>query len=136
MSGYDSNLNDVETLWFSVDQRSIRDKLKKLLQIFITKKNHEQKQSWISPEHTEWDDLLQEIYERKIESDLHGANSESGDKAKKEEEKAACKNMRRTSMEQKGTSRGNFRGRNHSQKKQVLWIQFLNGERNLKKILN
>ena len=93
------NLNDVETLWFRVDQRSLRDKLKKLLQIFITRKNHEQKQSGISPEHTEWDDLLQEIYERKIESDLHGANSESGDKAKKEEEKAACENMRRTSME-------------------------------------
>ena len=61
------SLNDVTTIWFKVDQRALRDKIKKLLQLYVAEKNKEERASGIEPEHTELDDLLEEIYERKKE---------------------------------------------------------------------
>ena len=44
-------LNAIENPWFKVDQRSIRDRLKKLLEACIAEKNTEDKVSGINPEY-------------------------------------------------------------------------------------
>ena len=63
-------------LFFKVDQRSLRDRLKKLLKVFVEKKNKEEKASGIdTTEHTELDDLLLEIYELQKQSDTVAATS-------------------------------------------------------------
>ena len=93
------NLHQIQTLLFKVDQRALRDKFKKLLQLFVAKKNQEEKQSGINPEHTELDDLLQDIYDRKRDAELiHTANS--SEKCKKlEEEKKEAENIRSVSRD-------------------------------------
>ena len=47
----------------------MRDKIKKLLQLYVTKRNKEECSSGISQEDREFDDLLQEINEQKNESE-------------------------------------------------------------------
>ena len=51
------SLNSLEEPWFKVDQRALRDRFKKLLGQYITKKNEEQKASGIDVETTELDAL-------------------------------------------------------------------------------
>ena len=80
-----ANLNKCETLWFKVDQRALRDKLKKLLQLFVWKKNQEEKGSGLEIEPlSETDELLQDIYDRKNEAELIHT-SESAAKRKQQE---------------------------------------------------
>ena len=43
------SLNSVTTIWFKVDQGALRDKIKKLLQPYVTKRNKEECSSGISP---------------------------------------------------------------------------------------
>ena len=84
------SLNSVTTIWFKVDQRALRDKIKKLLQLYDTKRMKEECSSGISPEHTELDDLLQEICERKkeCEANYHQQSSEKANQIYKEKEAA------------------------------------------------
>ena len=99
------SLNQIETLWFKVDQRALRDKLKKLLQFFVTKRNQEEKQSGINPEHSELDDLLQDIYERKRDAELIEAVNNDEKNKKVEEEKKESENIRKMSVERLSESR-------------------------------
>ena len=92
------SVNAVPTLWFKVDQRALRDKLNKLLKDYISKRNKEERDTGISPDHRELDDLLQDICERKQESEATYAEKNL-EKAKKiEEERDAAEKIRRTSM--------------------------------------
>ena len=59
------SLNSVTTIWFKIDQRAFSDKIKKLLQLYSTKRNKKECSFGVGPEDTELDYLLQEIYERK-----------------------------------------------------------------------
>ena len=95
-------LNAVTTVFFKVDQRAIRDKLKKLLKEFIAKKNEEEKSSGISPEHSELDDLLQEIIDRKTECEKNYTEKAS---KKIDDEKAAAEDVRKRSMERLSETR-------------------------------
>ena len=52
------SLNAVPTLWFKVHQRALRDKVTKHSKDFISKRNKEERDTGISPEHRELDDLL------------------------------------------------------------------------------
>ena len=88
-------LNAVTNIWFKVDQRSLRDKLKKLLKDFLAKKNKEERSSGINPEHTELDNLLQDILDRKNESEKNYTEATK----KGEEEKIAAEDIRKRSME-------------------------------------
>ena len=63
------SLNSGTTIQFKFDQRTLRDKIKKLLQLYVTKRNKEECSSGISQEYREFDDLLQEIHEQKNESE-------------------------------------------------------------------
>ena len=90
------SLNAVPRLWFNVD---LRDKLNKLLKDYISKRNKEERDTGISPEHRELDDLLQDICERKQEAEATYAEKNL-EKAKKiEEERDTAEKIRRTSME-------------------------------------
>ena len=92
------SLNSVTTIWFKVDQRAFRDKIKKLLQLHVTKRNKEECFSEISPEHTELDDLLQDIYEWKKESEVtyHQQSSKMAKQINKKKE--AAEDMRSKSF--------------------------------------
>ena len=67
----------------------MRDKIKKLLQLYFIKRNKEECSSGKSPEHTELDDLLQEIYERKKESEANHHQQQSQKTKQKYKEKEA-----------------------------------------------
>ena len=66
----------------------MRDKIKNILQLYGTKRNQKECSSGIGLEHTELDDLPQEIYERKKESEsnYHQQSSEKTKQIKKENE--------------------------------------------------
>ena len=83
-------LNSVTTIGIKVDQRALRDKIKELLQLHVTKRNKVECSSGISPKHTELDDLLQEICERKKESEAtyHKQSSEKANQIYKKKEAA------------------------------------------------
>ena len=59
------SLNSVTTIWFEIDQRAFSDKIKKLLQLYSTKKKKKECSFRVGPEDTELDYLLQDIYEQK-----------------------------------------------------------------------
>ena len=91
-------MNSVTTIWLKVDQRALRDKIKKLLHLYVTKRNKEECSSGINPGHTELDDLLQ-IYERKKESETN-YHQQSSEKLKQiNKEKEAAEDMRTKSLE-------------------------------------
>ena len=54
------SLNSIEEPWFKVDQRSLKDRIKKLLK-YVEKRNKEMRASEVEEEHTELDDLLLDI---------------------------------------------------------------------------
>ena len=62
-------LTFVTTIWFKVDQRALKDKIKNLLEPYVTHRKKKKCFLVISPEHTELDDLLQKIYKQKKESE-------------------------------------------------------------------
>ena len=78
-------------LWFKVNQRALRDKLSNLLKDYISKRNKEERDTGSSPEHREFDNLLQDICEKLKQLMLEKAE-------KTEEEKDAAEKHRRTSM--------------------------------------
>ena len=92
-------LNSVTTIGIKVDQRALRDKIKELLQLHVTKRNKVECSSGISPKHTELDDLLQEICERKKESEAtyHKQSSEKANQIYKKKE--AAEDTRTKSLE-------------------------------------
>ena len=69
------------------------------MQLYVTKRNKEECFSEISPEHTELDDLLQDIYERKKDSEAnyHQQSSEMAKQINKKKEVA--EDMRSKSLE-------------------------------------
>ena len=59
------------------------------MQLYVTKRNKEECFSEISPEHTELDDLLQDIYERKKESEAN-YHQQSSEMTKQKQGKRGC----------------------------------------------
>ena len=98
-------LNSLEMPWFKVDQRSLRDRIKKLLAQFTKKKNEEQRASGIDVEEKEIDGLLSEIYDLKHEQEVN-INVENNEKVNKaEDEKKSADNLRRRSIERLSETR-------------------------------
>ena len=98
-------MNSVTTIWFKVDERTLRDKITKLLQLYVTKRKKKDCSSGISPEHTELDYLLQEVYERQKESEAnyHQQSSEKANQINKEKE--AAEDMRTKSLQRLSETR-------------------------------
>ena len=93
------NLNSIETVWFKVNQRSLRDRLIKLLKIFKSKRSQEEKASGIAPDHTELDDFLQDILERQQQAEIIATEKSDEQLKKTDKERVAAEKMRKSSME-------------------------------------
>ena len=86
-------LNGLEEPWFKVDQRALRDRIKKLLGQYISKKNELDKASGVDVDEDELYDLLKNDFEV-IQ------NQENDNRNKKiDEEKKSCENARNTAAE-------------------------------------
>ena len=83
----------------------MRDKITKLLQIYVTKRKKKECSSGISPEHSELGYLLQEIYERQKESEAnyHQQSSEKPNQINKEKE--AAEDIRTKSLQRLSETR-------------------------------
>ena len=95
----------VTTIFFIVDQKALRDKIKRLLQLYVTKRNKEECSSGIGPGHTEHDNILQEIYERKKESEANYHQQTSENAKQINQEKEAASDMRTRSLERLSETR-------------------------------
>ena len=84
---------------FKVEQRSVRDRLKKLIKQFRKKENDERRASGISPELTELDTLLEEISEKEEASETLAADMGEREKRRLEEDQMAGQEMRKRAME-------------------------------------
>ena len=99
------SLNSIENPYFKVDQRSLRDKIKKLLLNYVQKRNKEEKSSGIEVEHGEIDDLLLEIHEKQqlCEKDATIASSEK--QRKQDQERVAAEEIRTLATERLSETR-------------------------------
>ena len=84
---------------FKVEQRSVRDRLKKLIKQFRKKENDERRASGISPELTELDTLLEEISEKEEASETLAVDMGDREKRRLEEDQMAGQEMRKRAME-------------------------------------
>ena len=93
-------LEKMEYPKFKVEQRSVRDKLKKLIKQFRKKENDERRASGILPELTELDTLLEEISEKEEASETLAADMGEREKRRLEEDQMAGQlEMRKRTME-------------------------------------
>ena len=96
--GIASKLEKMEYPKFKVEQRSVRDRLKKLIKQFRKRENNERRASGISPELTELDTLLEEINEKEEASETLAADVEM-EKRRLEEDQMAGEEIRKRAME-------------------------------------
>ena len=84
------SFNAVKDVYFKLDQRALRDRIKKLLKLHVRKRNREEKASGMEVEHSELDDLMLDIYDqhKQIENEI----SEASQKVKfaKDQDKLAA----------------------------------------------
>jgi vacuolar-type H+-ATPase subunit I/STV1 len=92
-------LQKVEYPKFKVEQRSVRDRLNKLIKQFRRKDNDERRASGISPELTELDTLLEEICEKEEASETLAADMAEKEKRRLEGDQIAAQEMRKRAME-------------------------------------
>ena len=96
--GIANKLEKMEYPKFKVEQRSVRDRFKKLIKQFRKKENNERRASGISPELTELDTLLEEINEKEEASETLAADVEM-EKRRLEEDQMAGEEIRKRAME-------------------------------------
>lgn len=92
-------LEQMEYPCFSLDQRSVRDRFRRLLLQFRKKDRQEKSASGISPEQTELDVLLEEVNAREEASETLAAEAGAQEKRKTEVDKEAAEEMRKRAME-------------------------------------
>ncbi|XP_046864768.1 stress response protein NST1-like [Xenia sp. Carnegie-2017] len=86
-------------LCFRVDQRSVRDRMRKLIANYRKKEREERAASGISPEHDGLDDLLEEINAREEANDVVAAEANAAERKKTDADKLAAEEMRKRAME-------------------------------------
>jgi hypothetical protein len=99
MGSYCKKIGKMEYPKFKVEQRSVRDRLKKLIKQFRKKKNDERRANGISPELTELDTLLEEISEKEEAAETLAADMGDREKRRLEEDQMAGQEMRKRAME-------------------------------------
>ena len=91
-----TNLEKLEYPSFRVDQRSVRDRLRKLLLQFRKKERQERNASGIVSEKSELESLLEEIDDLEEASDTLAAKTHAKEKRKVEADKMAAEETRRS----------------------------------------
>ena len=92
-------LEQIEHPCFRVDQRSVRDRFRKLLLQFRRKDRQEISASGISPEQTELDAILEELNAREETSATLATEAGEEEKRKAAVDKEAAEEMRKRAME-------------------------------------
>lgn len=92
-------LEQHDHLCFRVDQRAVRDRMRKLLTKFRQKEREEIAASGISPEQNELDDLLEEIDAQEEANDVLAAQANAEDRRKADADKVAAEEIRKIAME-------------------------------------
>jgi vacuolar-type H+-ATPase subunit I/STV1 len=92
-------LQKIEYPKFKVEQRSVRDRLNKLIKQFRRKDDDGRRASGISPELTELDTLLEEICEKEEASETLAADMAEKEKRRLEGDQIAAQEMRKRAME-------------------------------------
>ena len=87
------SLNAVKDVYFKVDQRALRSRIKKLLKLYVSKKNREEKASGVEVGHSELDDLMLDIYDQ--HKQIENETSEASEKLKlaKDQDKLAAEEI-------------------------------------------
>ena len=80
------SLNSIEEPWCKVDQRSLKDRIKKLLK-YAEKRNKEMRASVVEEEHTRLDDLLLDIYEREQQTEAEATEASEANNKKFDQKK-------------------------------------------------
>ena len=93
------SLNAVKDVYFKVDQRALRSRIKKLLKLYVSKKNQEEKASGVEVGHSELDDLMLDIYDQ--HKQIENETSEASEKVKvaKDQDKLAAEEIRACAVE-------------------------------------
>ena len=94
------SLNAVKDVYFKVDQRALRSRIKKLLKLYVSKKNWEEKASGVEVGHSELDDLMLDIYDQ--HKQIENETSEASEKVKvaKDQDKLATEEIHAWAVEQ------------------------------------
>ena len=85
------SLNSIEEPWLRVDQRSLRDRIKKLIKLYVGKRSKAMQASGVEIERTELDDLPLDIHER-VEVEAAEASEANNKKLDKERQEAEERN--------------------------------------------
>ena len=85
------SLNSTEEPWLRVDQRSLRDRIKKLTKLYVEKRSKAMQASRVEIERTELDDLPLDIHER-VEVEAAEASEANNKKLDKERQEAEERN--------------------------------------------
>jgi hypothetical protein len=113
------NLEKLEYPCFHIDQRSVRDRLRKLLIQFRKKDREERNASGISPEQSELDAILEDIDAREEASDTLAAAANAEEKEKVEADKVAAGEIRKRAMENLSQTKKRNEGEQGGRKRKV-----------------
>jgi hypothetical protein len=92
-------LEKIEYPKFKVEQRSVKDRLNKLIKQFRRKDDDGRRASGISPELTELDTLLEEICEKEEASETLAADMAEKEKRRLQGDQVAAQEIRKRAME-------------------------------------
>ena len=87
------SLNSVVEPWFKVDQRLLRDRTRKLLKLYVEKRNK------VEVQHTELDDLLLDINEQQEQPEVEATKASETNRKKLRKERQEAEETRRLSTE-------------------------------------
>lgn len=99
------SLNAISDPYFKVDQRSLRDRIKKLIKLYVTKRNNEEKASGVEIEHTELDDLLLDINDQHQAIEKETVEAAEKNRVAKDKDKEAAEEIRAVAAERLSETR-------------------------------
>ena len=87
------SLSAVKCVYFKVDQRALRDRIKKLLKFHVSKKEREEKTSGVELEHSELGDRILDKYDQ--HQQIENETSKASEKVKiaKDQDKLAAEEI-------------------------------------------
>lgn len=101
----ENELNAINHLRFTVNQKSVRDRLKLLIQRFKRKTRKEERETGINPEETKLDMALQEIVDLTDEANKEYEEESEKKKKKLEDDRKKAEELRQRYLETLGETR-------------------------------
>ena len=92
-------LNSVKESWFKLDQRLLRDRTKKLLKLYVEKRNKEMRASGVEVERTELNDLLLDVHRQQYQAEVKTAEASEANNKKFDKEREKAEETRRLPLQ-------------------------------------